>query len=98
MIQNITIIKKLIEQNRSNLNSRYKVKSIGIFGSVASGENKETSDVDILVELSRPIGMFKFIELEDYLSSIIGKKVDLATPKALKPTIKNDILQQVIYV
>lgn len=98
MIQNINTIKNLIEQNRSSLNSKYNVIHIGVFGSVASGNNRETSDVDMLVELSEPISMFKFIELEDYLSNILGKKVDLATSKALKPAIKNDILQQVIYV
>ncbi len=98
MVTNINTIKKVIEQNRIDLNSKYSVKNIGIFGSVASGENKETSDVDMLVELSKPIGFFKFIELEEYLSTIIGKKVDLATSNALKPAIKKDILQQVIYV
>lgn len=98
MIQNISNIRTIIEQNRSNLNRKYKVNKIGIFGSVASGNNSEESDVDILVELTEPIGMFKFIELENYLSEILEKKVDLATSKALKPTIKDDIIHQLIYV
>jgi|SRR5579859_4480940 len=98
MVTNIATIKSVIAQNRNNLNDKYNVKNIGIFGSVASGKNTETSDVDMLVEFSQPIGMFKFIELEEYLSKILGKRVDLATPKALKSTIKDDILHQLIYV
>ncbi|HWY79784.1 MAG TPA: nucleotidyltransferase family protein [Candidatus Sulfotelmatobacter sp.] len=96
MIQDISTINNLIEQNRSNLTSKFSVTNIGIFCSVASGNNRETSDIDILIEFSEPIGMFTFIELEDHLSNILGKKVDLATPKALQATVKNSILQHYV--
>jgi predicted nucleotidyltransferase len=58
----------------------------------------ESSDIDLLVTFSKPIGMFAFIETEEYLSKLLGKKVDLVTKKALKTSIKEDILQQLIYV
>jgi len=80
------------------LRNEYSVSSIGVFGSFSRGEDKKSSDVDILVEFSEPVGMFKFIELEEYLSKLIGKKVDLVTKNALKPAIREEILEEVIYV
>lgn len=74
------------------------VKNIGLFGSVVDKTNKESSDIDILVEFSAPVGFFKFIDLEEVLSKMLGKKVDLVTKKALKPAIKEAILQETIYV
>lgn len=95
---NLNQIKGLINQHLSILKNTYHVKEIGVFGSVARADNTEKSDVDLLVEFSQPIGFFKFIELEEYLGKIIGKKVDLVTKKALKPTLKEEILQEVAYV
>lgn len=91
-------IKKLIAQHLNLLKDKYSVKNLGVFGSVARGESTESSDIDLLVEFSQPIGLFKFVELEDYLGEILGKKVDLVTKKALKNAIKNDILKDVVYV
>ena len=88
----------IIQKNMPFLRSEYNVDTIGIFGSVSRGEEKKSSDVDILVEFSKPLGMFKFIELEEYLGKLIGKKVDLVTKKALKPANKQEILQEVSYV
>lgn len=80
------------------LREKYFVEKIGIFGSVARGDNTKKSDVDILVKLSQPVGMFDFIRLQNYLAEKLGKKVDLVTPNALKPIIKDDILGEVVYV
>lgn len=78
---------------------KYHVKSMGIFGSVARGDDTETSDVDILVEYDIVPGFFGFIQLEKFLSDELGgRKVDLATRKALKEVIKDDILKETIYV
>lgn len=98
MKSDLGYIKDLINQNMDSLKNTYHVKSIGVFGSVARADNANASDVDILVEFSQPIGFFKFIELEEFLSRIIGKKVDLVTKRALKPAIKEEILQEVVYV
>ena len=62
------------------------------------GDERGGSDIDMLVEFSKPVGFFKFIELEEFLGKLTGKKVDLVTKKALKPAIKNEILQEVSYV
>ena len=91
-------IKTLLEKQKDFLRDTYQVDDLGVFGSVARGENKEVSDIDILVKFVKPVGMFKFIELEEYLTKLFGKKVDLVTTRALKPAIKNEVLQEVIYV
>lgn len=98
MQTNIDQIKDVVHKHSDFLRDTYNVDRIGVFGSVARNEQKVTSDVDVLVELTNPIGMFKFIELEEFLSKVIGKKVDLVTNKAIKPAIREEILQEVVYV
>lgn len=98
MKTDINQIKTSLNENLGFLQSTYYVKSIGVFGSVARGDNTEGSDIDILVEFSEPIGFFKFIELEDFLSEILGEKVDLVTKEALKEAIKEGILNETVYV
>jgi len=91
-------IKEIIRKHKKELREKYNVKEIGIFGSIVRGEAKEGSDVDILVEFEKPIGFFKFLELEEYLSKLIGRKVDLVSKKALKPHIGKYILEEVVTV
>ena len=77
---------------------KYNVKSIGVFGSYIRNEAKIGSDLDILVKFEKPIGLLKFIELENYLSELTGIKVDLVSQKALKPRIGKQILKEVVNV
>ena len=90
-------ILKVLKKELPSLKEKFKVKSIGIFGSYVRGEQTKTSDIDMLVEFDAPVGFFKFIELEDYLSEKLGLKVDLVTPDALKPLIKPQIMQEAVY-
>ena len=71
-------IEKIVKENKVVLTKQFKVKEIGIFGSVVRGEDKETSDVDILVEFVEPIGFFKFLELEDLIQKVLK---DIEDPK-----------------
>lgn len=87
-----------ILENMSELRNAYRVSRLGIFGSFARGEANESSDVDILVEFSDNVDLFHFIRLQYHLSEILGRKVDLVTPEALKPEIKDRILQEVLYI
>lgn len=80
------------------LRDEYLVSKIGIFGSYARGEATNTSDIDVLVEFSQPVDLFHFIALQDRLAEILGRKVDLATPRALKPLIKDQVLREVLYL
>ncbi len=91
-------VKEIIRRHKSELSERYSVKEIGIFGSFVRGEAREDSDVDVLVEFTQPIGFFKFLELEEYLSDLIGRKVDLVSRKALKPYIGRYILEEVVLI
>lgn len=94
----IGTIKKMIRQHWSVLQGEYGVEKLGIFGSYVRNEATEESDIDMLVDLARPTGLFKFIQLESYLADLTGKKVDLVTRKALKPAIGKRILQEIEYV
>ena len=88
--------KETILKNKPILENKYKVKKIGFFGSMVRGEGTESSDIDILVELREPIG-WDFIELKDYLEEILGREVDLVTIKALKPQLREIILNEVVF-
>lgn len=68
------------------------IQFAGIFGSVARGEAKEISDIDILVKFSKPMSLLGIIRLERMLSEKIGKEVDLVTEDSLSPLIKEEVL------
>lgn len=89
--------RNVIKQHKHELEQKFKVKEIGIFGSYVRGEQKKRSDMDILVEFKEPIGLFQFIELEEYLEKLLGVKVDLVSKKALKPRIGENIMKEVVY-
>ena len=74
----------------------YSVKEIGLFGSFSDDSFNEESDIDILVELEKPIG-WKFFSLEIFLEEIFNRKIDLVTKNALKDQIKENILKQLKY-
>ena len=97
-MKNIEEIKKILNKNKIQFQKSFKVKEIGIFGSYIKNEQTKKSDLDILVEFESPIDFFDYIELEEYLTDLLGVKVDLVMKKALKPNIGRNILKEVIYV
>ncbi|MFA5354601.1 MAG: nucleotidyltransferase family protein [Thermodesulfovibrionales bacterium] len=90
--------KQIIALHKDVLESQFRVKTIGIFGSFVRGEQREKSDIDILVEYRKSPDFIEFLRLEGYLSGLLGKKVDLVTKKALKPCIGKQILEEVVYI
>ena len=90
-------IKGILAKHKHELKEKFKVNEIGIFGSYVRGKQKKTGDVDILVDVGR-ITLLKFIGLENYLSDLIGVKVDLVMKTALKPRIGKHILKEVEYI
>jgi predicted nucleotidyltransferase len=88
-------IEAILRERRDELASDYGVTEIGIFGSCLRGDAISGSDIDILVSFNRPVGFFKFLELEERLSEWLGAKVDLVTRAALKPHIGRRILSEV---
>jgi hypothetical protein len=98
-MKKIEEIKEILTEHKGELRERFKVREIGVFGSYVRGEQKKKgSDIDILVEFEEPIGLFEFMDLEEYLSNLLGSKVDLVSRKALKPRIGEYILKEVVYV
>jgi len=97
-MESLERINDILKNCRKELDEKYKVKEIGIFGSYARGEQKKRSDVDILVEFDEVPDLFKFIELERYLETLLKVKVDLVRKKSIRPELKDLILKEVVYI
>ena len=97
-MKKIEQIKKILTSQKDILKNKYNVKEIGIFGSYVNGNYNKESDVDILVEFSKPVGLIKFIKLEEYLKDLLGIKVDLVLRDGIKPALRSNILKQAVYV
>jgi predicted nucleotidyltransferase len=93
----LTEVIKILKKNSPEL-VQLGVKSLALFGSTARNEATSTSDVDILVEFDRPVGLFEFVRLKMLLEEMLNKKVDLVTPDALHPALRDRILSEAIYV
>jgi predicted nucleotidyltransferase len=87
-----------LKKMKGEVAKEYSVKRIGVFGSVARDEQTDQSDIDLLVEFSKPVGFVHFMQLEEFLSERLGNHVDLVTSDSLKPLIRQDVLSEVIYV
>ena len=78
------------------LRKRFHIQYLGVFGSYVQGSPRRDSDLDILVEFSETPSLFELIELEGYLSKLLGVKVDLVMKGTLKPLIGRQILNEVV--
>lgn len=75
------------------------VKSLALFGSVARDAGAESSDVDVMVELNRPMGLFGLSDLKHMIEQMLGvERVDLVTREGIHPALKDVILREAIYV
>ncbi|AJC71018.1 hypothetical protein X802_01550 [Thermococcus guaymasensis DSM 11113] len=97
-VRTLEDVQKILRAHRKELREKYCVKHIGIFGSYSRNEQRMDSDVDILVEFERPVGLMTFVRLQEYLEELLGVKVDLVTKGALKRRIRERILKEVKYV
>ena len=91
-------IKFILRNQKTYLAGAFNVKSLGLFGSTVRGETTRRSDIDVLVEFKEPPGLLQFIELENYLSSLLKARVDLVEKQALKPAIGKRILREVVLI
>ena len=71
------------------------VSMIGLFGSTARGEATASSDIDLLIRLSKPKSLLSLVKLERNLSEALGRKVDLLTEGAISPYLKDRILKEI---
>ncbi len=97
-LKDLSTFKDILKNLLPLLNLKYSVIRIGIFGSYVRQEQREESDLDILVAFKDPPSLFKFIELENFLSDSLGVKVDLIMEDAIKPNLKKRILQEVVMI
>ena len=89
---------RILNEHRAELIERYGVRSLALFGSAARDEATPTSDIDLLVEFDRPVGLFGLFALQDHLEMLFDRPVDLGTPDSLKPRLRSTVLAECIYV
>jgi len=91
-------IKQILQEIKPELARKYHVKSIGLFGSVVRDDfSNLKSDIDIIVDFSRPVGI-EFIDLADYLELRIHRKVDLVSRNGMKQNFYKEIEREIVYV
>ena len=89
---------EILKKHESTVKTKFHVRKIGIFGSFARGEEKEGSDIDVLIELEDRYETFdNFMDLKFFLEDLFKRKVDLVTVEALRPQLKDNILGEVVY-
>jgi len=98
MKKSLDEIKDILNKHREELRQRYNITEMGIFGSYVRGEQKKRSDVDILVEIGKPVSLLTFVNIENYLAKILKTKVDLIPKDSIRPELKERILKEVVYL
>ena len=88
----------MLRHQLPSLAQKYHVKSLGVFGSYVRRQQSPQSDLDLLVVFDEPPGLLKFIELENFLTDLLGIRVDLVMKDSLKPMIGKQILSEVVQV
>ena len=90
-------VMQILRQNQAEINA-YGVKSLALFGSVARDEARPDSDVDLLVEFDRPVGLFGLVALQLRLEELLGCPVDIGTMDSLKPLVRSRVMEECVYV
>ena len=89
---------EILKRHESTIKKKFHVRKIGVFGSFARGEEKEGSDIDVLIELEDKYETFdNFMDLKFFLEDLFKREVDLVTVEALRPQLKDDIMREVVY-
>lgn len=96
-MKTIDEVREIITDRKHDLKDHFKVKEIGVFGSYVRGQQKETSDIDLLVEFERPVSLLGLVSLENHLSDLLRIKVDLVPKGDIRPELKEGIIREVIY-
>lgn len=87
---------RCLREHSSDLTTRFGVISLSLFGSIARDDAAPDSDLDLLVEFDRPIGLFAFARVQQYLEDLVGRRVDLVTPEALRPSMRRRVEEEAI--
>ena len=96
--KSISTIVKMLRLHDTDVRERFKITEIGVFGSYVRGEQREDSDIDILVEFEKGHKTFdNYMELKFFLEEILTSKIDLVIKTAIRDEIKQNILSEVTY-
>jgi uncharacterized protein len=98
MTRTIAEIETILRRELPVLRSQYAVASLGLFGSRVRHEESADSDLDVLVSFDRIPSFFRYIELEERLTELLGLKVDLVMRDALKPRVRENVLAELVPV
>ena len=85
---------EIIEKKISHILTEYGVTYAGVFGSVARGEDKPESDIDILIRMGKPLGMFSYMALIRNIETSLGRKVDVVTEKSLNKFVRPYVIPE----
>jgi len=96
-MRSLNDIQATLSKHKNHLFNDYPLKSMAIFGSYSRQENKELSDLDLIVEFNDKIGI-RFIDLAEEIERILGVKVDLVSKNGLKEKYRKAIDNDLIYV
>ena len=91
-------IQGILASSKAELRKKYNVKALGIFGSYARGQQKKSSDVDILVKFNPSASLFDFVGLGNYLEEKLKIKVDVVSERGIRPELKSSIVKGVVRV
>lgn len=93
----LSVIKNKLLQIKPEMQQRHAVHSIGLFGSIVRDDFTDESDIDVIVDFNRPVGI-EFIDLATFLESQLGRQVDLVSRKGIKPKYLRQIEEEIVYV
>jgi uncharacterized protein with HEPN domain/predicted nucleotidyltransferase len=91
-------IRLLILERKDEIKEKFKAEVVGIFGSYARGEEKEGSDIDVLVRFGEGASLFELVGLGDYLEGLFGVHVDVVSERGIHPMMKDEVLRELVLV
>lgn len=92
------VVLSVLKQVKPDIEAKYHINSLALFGSVARGDDNANSDVDLLVEFSSTPDLLTFIELEERLKAVLGRNVDLVLRRKLRAELADSILREAVAV
>ncbi|MBF0606544.1 MAG: nucleotidyltransferase family protein [Candidatus Magnetobacterium sp. LHC-1] len=96
MMEDIDRVKRTLNEHQKELKNRFGITGIGIFGSFARGEQTPDSDLDVLVSMDKSVSLLEWAGAVNYLSSLLGIKVDVVPVEDIRPELKQVIMEEVI--
>ncbi len=93
----LNAIVKILQKHKPELQKKYPISRLGVFGSYARGEATEDSDIDIAVDITGPMGL-SFIQMADEIEGLFGIKTDVVPSRSIKPAYLPYVEKDIIYV